>query len=523
MLAVCKHPGWFVETHARRRTIDGRQATASRPGIRPGGAGAGRVAFGARLRSARKQSGLSVREFSRRVDVKSHSNLSRAERGLFKPSRAVVKRIEALTGVHLLDSYDALEAEWQAKAEARKRRRWELARQEARPDRRSAGREEANPQNARYRDDAALEPQAGVPTGQESNANRREAVKTIGALILDGAARAKRLLRAAESSNVGPLTLDEYDETVDRLTRTGNIRPPIALLDEADTIAKEIADLLWQGRHSGQQRIRLELLIGQLSYLQGHFVFKVGDYGAAAMHLRVARHYGEQLGNHLLLASVADMESYIALYQGRHEKALRIIREAQQYATEHTAARLATVEARALAGRGSASRQEVSELLERAERTLPTQPSFEAGASSPFGPEMFQLYAATAAVRADDERGEEFAREAVRQYEALETLKGERSHFQHLALARLDLALALIRRKRPEPREAARLAIQALATPRHLQTDTVRRRVNELLQAFWSNPAWRTLPAVRELAEAARGYRPPALPAPQARRALGGA
>jgi hypothetical protein len=39
---------------------------------------------------------------------------------------------------------------------------------------------------------------------------------------------------------------------------------------------------------------------------------------------------------------------------------------------------------------------------------------------------------------------------------------------------------------------------------------------------FWDNLAWRHLPAVRELAEAARDYGPPrVLPASPTRRALG--
>jgi len=320
-------------------------------------------------------------------------------------------------------------------------------------------------------------------------------------VLAAGATRARGLLLSAEAHNVGPLTLDEYDDSVQWLSQNAGVHPLATLIATADRNAEEVAGLLWQGKHSGKQRQHLELLTGQLAYLQGDFAFRLGEYGIARTHLRLARHYGNQLDDHLLLASVANVESYLALYQGRFDQALRIVRDAQQYATQHTAARLAALEARAFAGMRPISHRELVELVERAEAALPARPTFEPGAVAPFGPEMYLLYAATASVRAGSERAVEFAGEAVREYETLEASNGERFHYEHLALARLDFAMALLQSKQWDPGEAAGLGIQALAVPRQFHTDPVKRRVVELLRMFHGKATVRELTAVKELAD----------------------
>lgn len=193
--------------------------------------------------------------------------------------------------------------------------------------------------------------------------------------------------------------------------------------------------------------------------------------------------------------------------------------EGQRYATAHTAARLAVDVAKAYGGLGPAHQVEIYAALDQTERQLPDVLAFEPGATLPFGPEMFAYHAGTACVRAADERATEFAREAIRQYEELAARRDQRSSFANLASARLDLAMTLVQGDRPDPKEAARLAIQALAMPKELRTDQVRRRINELLMVMAATPSWRKLPAVKELNEVARSYRPMALPAPAPSRA----
>jgi transcriptional regulator with XRE-family HTH domain len=492
-----------------------------------GASGPVAVAFGRKIKSLRGDQ--TVRAFAKQLGV-SHGYLCDIEQGKAKPSRALVQRIEELYDAdgRLLGDYPGLLDEWDARNQARaERRRWLARQQQAREADDAARRSPAaSAAGADARSDgypeaaASSTPLAAVPSTKEAQANRRELAKAgVGALLAAGADRSRRLLRWAESPNVGPLTLDEFDERVAWLSEHATLVPVARLLDVADSHAADVSELLVDGRHSGVQRTHLELLAGQFAYFQGRFAFTLGNFTVAHTHLRVARHFGAQLDHHLLLASAADIQSTIAFYQGRFTKALEIAQQAQRYATEHTAARLAVDEAKAYGGLGAAYRRELREALDRAERQLPDVLAFEPGATSPFGSEMFLYHAGTACVRAGDERAAELAREAVREYEALAARQDPRSSFANLAAARLDVALALVQGERPDPKEAARLGIQAMAVPRELQQDQVKRRVNELLMLLLAVPAWWNLPVVKELNEVARTYRPLALPAP-ARRAL---
>jgi tetratricopeptide (TPR) repeat protein len=271
----------------------------------------------------------------------------------------------------------------------------------------------------------------------------------------------------------------------------------------------DVATLLQEGRHSSRQRAHLELLAGQFSYMQGRLAFMLGDHAAAQDHLRITRHYGQQLGHHLLLASAALAESGVAFYQGRLTKALRIIEEAERYATPYTKARIYANLARIYGSMGPEFRPEMDAAVARAEASLQDRLVVEPGAESPFGPELFAFYQSTAYCRAEDERAELAAREALREFERL---GGEHPNYEDRALTRLNLAAALVTHESPDPREAARVAIQALSAPRQFQTDTVKRRGREVLMVMTAR--WPSMPAVKEFAEVVRGYRPLALPPP---------
>jgi hypothetical protein len=322
---------------------------------------------------------------------------------------------------------------------------------------------------------------------------------------------------------VGPLTLEELDERVQWLAEHAHRATTSRLFAVADSKFAEVADLLQEGRHSGRQRTHLELLAGQFAYYQSRAAFGLGYYGDARAYLRVARRYAELLDHHVLCASVASHSAGVAFYEGRYARSLQLAQEARQWATPHTAARLAAEEARAYGGMGPAFKRQMVDALRRAEKTLPDHLVFEPGAESPFGPEMLAFRAATASVRCGDERAEEFALEAIHGFELLEASSDERFSPEDLALARLDFAIWNAQRDRPDPVEAARLAIQVLSCPPESRTDPVRRRATELLLALVSVPRWRNLSSVKELTERVRTYRPLALPKPAEHRAHGSA
>jgi len=506
----------------------GRGQRSAGDQVADGAPGSAVVAFGGKVRSLRGD--RSVRDFAKELGV-SHGYLSDVEHGKTKPGRLLVQRIEAICGTDgaLLEVYrDSLD-EWDARKQAMAERRREIARQER--DRLESGQSRqlrpvrsgeadgTDQQQDRYAGRAALEVRAGDRSlAGERDTNRREAVKAgVSGLLALGAVRAKQLLHWAEISNVGPLTLADYGETVAWLSEHSTVLPISKLVEIAEPQAAAVAERLFDGHHTGEQRAHLEQLTGQFAYLQGRFAFSLGNYMAAQPHLLLARHFGKLHSNHLLLASVADIESTIAFYRGQYQKSLQLAQEARQWATPHTQARLLVDEAKAYGGLGPKFRKELRDTLDQAERLLPDVLMFEPGAASPFGSEMFLYHAGTACVRAGDERAAELAGNAIRGYEALEARSDPRASYANLAAARLDLAIALVQSKRPDPKEAARLAVQALSMPREFHKDQVKRRLNELLGLLLAVPAWRNLPMVKELVEMARTYRPLALPAPPPR------
>ena len=75
--------------------------------------------------------------------------------------------------------------------------------------------------------------------------------------------------------------------------------------------------------------------------------------------------------------------------------------------------------------------------------------------------------------------------------------------FEDRANAALNLAASLVIRREPEPEEAARLGIQAIAVPEAQRTETVRKRATELLRLLH---AWPTIPAIKDFSERLREY-----------------
>src|SRR6266516_4940797 len=243
--------------------------------VAEGALGPASVAFGARVKALR--GAQSLRGLAKELGV-SHGYLSGIENGKVKPGLPLVRQLEAKFGAQgtLLSAYAELLDDWEARKRAMARRRREIARRE-----RSRASEEARPvrseltdgtntQSERYAVPAAsLERRAGDRSFVEArDTNRRDALKLGGSgLLAAGAIRAKKLLRWAEAPGVGSLTLDDLDEGVVWLSEHAQLLPAAKWLEAAEKHAAEITELLWDGRHSGAQRTRLELLTGQISYL----------------------------------------------------------------------------------------------------------------------------------------------------------------------------------------------------------------------------------------------------------------
>lgn len=523
-------------------------ATAATGGLAEGGVWPVARAFGERVKQLR--AARTLRAFVTVLgEVRpgrhcSAGHLCEVEQGKACPSIHVVRAIDraCMTGGELEAAYPKLVAEWEGrKAQAERRGRQLRGRQRDQGDGQGQRRGRAGVPAVRrsspaahgdtgatnrapdgYAVDHAASPGRGAPAegrtaAGEDEANRRQALKAgVGALLGVAAARARDFLEWLESPGFGPLTLQGLDETAQRLTEDAQVKPVGELFAVAENRFVKVIGFIRSGHPDSSQLAQLESLAGKFAYLQGRFAFGLGDHAGARDHLRVAKHYGKLLDDHLLLASAAICESACAFYDGRLEEALALIQEGQQWVTDYTAARLFANEARIYGRMGPAFGREMRAALGRAEGSMPDRLVIEAGAESPFGPDLLAFYRSTALVWAEDAHAEQAAREAIREFELI---RGGQGNYEDLALARLHLAAALAQRKNPDPREAARVAIQALSVPRALHTGAVRRRAREVLLLLAAK--WPNLPAVKELAEVVRGYGPLKLPA-SARLALPG-
>jgi tetratricopeptide (TPR) repeat protein len=253
-------------------------------------------------------------------------------------------------------------------------------------------------------------------------------------------------------------------------------------------------------RQSLKDRAHLTLLSGQLTYFLARLSFNMGDYAAARRHAVLAWQHAEDVGQPVLCASVRTLQGTIAFYAGQHHKALDLLRAARAYDTPYNRARIAANTARAYAVLGDRPRAERAlAAMERHLVDLPPQPG-----DSPYTTATAMSALATTLARlGEGGAAEPYARRAV----ALHDAPGVRDTlFEDRGNATLNLAASLVLRRQPEPEEAARLCIQAIAVPQAQRTETVDKRAVELYGLLGR---WRTNPAVKDFADRLRGYELP--------------
>jgi tetratricopeptide (TPR) repeat protein len=243
------------------------------------------------------------------------------------------------------------------------------------------------------------------------------------------------------------------------------------------------------------------LLGGQLAYFLARLSFNLGDYAAARRHAVLAWEDAEDVGQPLLCASVRTLQGTIAFYAGQPHKSLELLLAAEAYDSPYCRSRIAANTARAYAVLGERSSAERAlAAMERQLVDLPLQPG-----DAPYTTATaMSALASTFARLGDGEAAEGYARQAVALHNRPD-VKG--TLFEDRGNATLNLAGALLVRRRPDPAAAARLGIQAIAVPEAQRTETVRTRAVELCQLLGT---WGELPAVKDFAEQLRDYRLPA-------------
>jgi transcriptional regulator with XRE-family HTH domain len=477
-----------------------------------------RAELGAEVRRLRAARRLSLDALAKLVHCSS-SHLSEVENGKKLPSVGLIQNLDRVLETAGEDGL--VERFWGAVAEQTVERHDRQAR------RRQAGeRRLALPPASVAPQPTGLVPDTDTATGASSasatlqvepkargrevkSANRRTAIKAITVIGGVGALGGRHLLTSAgdaavaayrKRAHVDPMTLEELDQDVERFALECLGVPHAKLFPQVCYDWQQVERFL-DGRQSLQDRAHLTLLGGQLTYFLTRLSFNMGDYAAARRHAVLAWQYAEDVEQPVLCASLRTLQGTIAFYAGHHQKSLDLLRAAGAYNTPYNRSRIAANTARAYAVLGDRPRAERAlAAMERHLVDLPPQPG-----DSPYTTATAMSALASTLTRlGEGETAEAYARQAV----ALHNVPAVKdTPFEDRDNATLNLAASLVLRRQPEPVEAARLGIEAIAVPEAQRTETVRKRAVELYRLLGR---WRTSPAVKDLADRLRGYELPA-------------
>jgi transcriptional regulator with XRE-family HTH domain len=476
-----------------------------------------RAELGAEVRRLRAARGLSLDALAKLVHCSS-SHLSEVENGKKLPSVVLILNLDRVLETAGEDGL--VERFWGAVAEQTVERHDRQARRRA-TERRLAlpsASVELQPTGPVPDTDTAsgassasatlqVEPRA---RGREvKSANRRAAIKAITVMGGVGALGGRHLLIDAgdaavaayrKRAHVDPMTLEELDQDVERFALECLGVPHAELFPQVCDDWQQVERFL-DARQSLKDRAHLTLLGGQLTYFLARLSFNMGDYAAARRHAVLAWQYAEDVEQPVLCASLRTLQGTIAFYAGQHQKSLDLLRAAGAYDTPYNRSRVAANTARAYAVLGDRPRAERAlAAMERHLVDLPPQPG-----DSPYTTATAMSALASTLTRlGEGETAEAYARQAVALHNALAV---KDTPFEDRDNATLNLAASLVLRRQPEPVEAARLGIEAIAVPEAQRTETVRKRAVELYRLLGR---WRTSPAVKDLADRLRGYELPA-------------
>lgn len=325
---------------------------------------------------------------------------------------------------------------------------------------------------------------AGVTDAGSGDAvNRREA------LALGGAAFATEISNRIARADPTPMTVRELAADVQALAADYPVTPYATLAPRVETGWRDV-EMLLDSRLSPMVRRRLTLLAGQYAYYAGQIGFATGDDRAAGAYLSLAGQHAAEVDDVPLAGSVAAVDSMLSYFTGDYATAADIAGAARGRADPYIRPKLAACEARAAvrAGRTDDARAAL----------LDMEASVWTGEPQP-GPEMVDeeavhAYAAiVAGYLGDGERAEDHARES------LAMLARKPGQYVQGGGTYAALGRAHLRRRRPDPEQAASAASTALDVLGGQPSRTVRQQVNELRRELSSR--WPDLPAVRDLGD----------------------
>jgi hypothetical protein len=316
-------------------------------------------------------------------------------------------------------------------------------------------------------------------------------------VVVTEAKKSVRFTQRAETTNVGPTTLEQLYAGVERIVSTYPNQPVLPLFRETAELRDHAFDLI-EGRQQPRQTRDLYLITGWLCGILANASFDIGQLAAAETQARAAWLCADLAGHNGLRAWVRGMQGLIYYWSGRPEEAATVAESGWQFVPEAGTARvrLACIEARARAQAGDAAAADLA--LRRggtARDEVMSDDVLSGMLAFPLAKQHF--YASTTHLwlggdsRINDAERE--ANEAVRLYQS--DLPGNQ-RIGELCLARLDLSAALLGRGELDTAaHQTRLVLEA-ATSR--PTDSVTERLRYLLRLAADGP-YRSAPEITSL------------------------
>lgn len=288
-----------------------------------------------------------------------------------------------------------------------------------------------------------------VPAGPGPDATSRfgrDRIDWEGQVISMSADRARKFLSSAESSNVGPETLDQLTDDIRRLAVAYQQRPLGEILGEMVDVQSSAFTLL-EGRQKPGQTRDLYLMAGVVSGFMAKASHDLGASHDALTQARAAYACADNAGHDGLRAWTRGLQSLIAYWAGRLDDAARYARLGLDVAPGlgTSSVWLHSSEARALAGLGrmGEARSALDRAAEAQDRVQPDTLD-ELGGMCTFGRARQLYYGADAlswSTAAEAEAIAEYAADSIDAYVSGPSI--ERA-FGDEAGARCALAIARV-------------------------------------------------------------------------------
>lgn len=282
------------------------------------------------------------------------------------------------------------------------------------------------------------------------------------------------LLRCTEASDLGPGTLSQLDELIERLGFEYFAVPPTEFRATVLAWRRYVARLL-DGRATLAQRARLYAIAGWLSGLLAEVSLALGE--EASPHCATALSLAREVGDAHLAGWVLGTSAQIALYTGDPRDSIAFARAGARLTPRKSAARFRAhaIEGRSHARAGDLAACESS--FSTAERALSERTEANPGSFWSFDAPYLPYYAGTAYGWLDKPL---FAYR--RATEAMALCDAQPGHWPVARTsARIDLVAALIALN--ERGEAARIGIDAVEIWTERPTYPAKKRINDLMES----------------------------------------